>query len=40
MIEFDLKGAVLRANANFLALMDYSEAELIGQHHSLFVDPK
>ena len=40
MIEFDLKGAVLRANANFLALMDYSEAELIGKHHSLFVDAK
>ena len=40
MIEFDLKGTVLRANANFLALMDYSEAELIGKHHSLFVDAK
>ncbi len=39
LIEFDLNGIVLAANANFLTLMGYSKAEVIGQHHSLFVDP-
>lgn len=39
LIEFDLDGTVLHANANFLSLMDYEEAEVVGRHHSLFVDP-
>lgn len=39
LVEFDLNGKVLKANANFLELMGYSEAEVIGQHHSMFVDP-
>ena len=39
LIEFNLDGIVLRANANFLELMGYSEAEVVGKHHSLFVDP-
>lgn len=40
VIEFDLDGIVLSANANFLALMGYTEQELIGQHHSLLVSPE
>jgi methyl-accepting chemotaxis protein len=39
VIEFALDGKVLRANANFLDAMGYAEAEIVGQHHSMFVDP-
>ncbi len=38
VIEFDLEGTVLEANANFLELMGYSLAEVQGQHHRLFVE--
>ncbi len=39
VVEFDLRGNVLSANENFLRLMHYSEAELIGKHHMVFCDP-
>lgn len=39
VIEFDAQGVVLRANANFCEVMGYTEAELQGRHHSLFVEP-
>jgi methyl-accepting chemotaxis protein len=39
VIEFTLDGKVLRANPNFLTTMGFTEAELVGQHHSMFVDP-
>jgi len=39
VIEFSLDGKVLRANDNFLATLGYSGNELVGQHHSMFVDP-
>ena len=38
MVEFDLKGHVLKANANFLHIMGYSAAETVGQHHRQFVE--
>lgn len=38
VIEFDLKGHVLNANANFLKLMGYRLEEVLGQHHRLFVE--
>ena len=38
-IEFDLGGHVLKANANFLALMGYTLDEIAGRHHRTFVDP-
>ena len=38
-IEFDLEGNILTANKNFLEIIGYSEAELIGKHHTLLVDP-
>lgn len=38
-IEFDLDGAVLTANANFLAVMGYTLREIVGQHHSMFCMP-
>jgi methyl-accepting chemotaxis protein len=39
VIEFDLDGKILTANANFLTAMGYSLAEVKGRHHSMFVDP-
>ena len=38
-IEFDPRGKILAANANFCAAMGYALSEIVGQHHSLFVDP-
>lgn len=38
VIEFDLAGNILSANANFLALMDYTLDDIVGQHHRMFVD--
>ena len=38
-IEFDPKGKILTANANFCAAMGYRLEEIVGQHHSLFVEP-
>jgi methyl-accepting chemotaxis protein len=39
VISFDLDGRVLEANANFLNAVGYTAAEVVGQHHGLFVDP-
>lgn len=38
VIEFDLDGTVLDANYNFLAALGYEHAEVVGQHHRMFVD--
>jgi methyl-accepting chemotaxis protein len=38
VIEFSPDGTILSANPAFLAAMGYSAAEIVGQHHSLFVD--
>jgi len=37
-IEFDATGTILTANANFCRAMGYERSEIIGKHHSLFVD--
>ncbi len=39
VIEFDLNGVILHANAKFLAVMGYELHEIRGRHHSMFVDP-
>jgi len=39
VIEFDLNGTIVDANANFLALMGYTAEELRGRHHRIFIDP-
>ncbi len=39
VIEFDLDGNVLTANANFLSTLGYRLEEIQGRHHSMFVDP-
>ncbi|WP_300424885.1 PAS domain-containing methyl-accepting chemotaxis protein [uncultured Thalassolituus sp.] len=37
VIEFDATGNIKRANANFLGATGYTEAEVIGKHHRMFV---
>src|SRR3954454_9146510 len=39
VIEFDLSGKILSANSNFLAAVGYTLPEIVGQHHSMFMDP-
>ncbi|MGF3021766.1 methyl-accepting chemotaxis protein [Methylobacterium aquaticum] len=39
LIEFALDGTVITANANFLAALGYRLEEILGRHHSMFVDP-
>lgn len=39
MVEFDIDGYVLHANEKFLSAMGYELAEVVGRHHSMFVDP-
>lgn len=40
VIEFDMSGTILKANKNFCDVLGYVPDELIGKHHSLFVDPQ
>ncbi|MEP3435579.1 MAG: PAS domain-containing methyl-accepting chemotaxis protein [Hoeflea sp.] len=40
VIQFDLTGHVLTANENFCNVLGYTLAEIIGKHHSIFVDPE
>ncbi|HEY8936524.1 MAG TPA: response regulator [Cyclobacteriaceae bacterium] len=37
-VEFDLNGIILKANDIFLDTMGYREKEIIGKHHSFFVE--
>lgn len=37
-IEFDAKGTILTANENFLSVVGYKLSEIVGRHHSIFVD--
>lgn len=39
VIEFDPNGNIVHANANFLAVMGYRLDEIVGRHHSMFVEP-
>lgn len=39
VIEFELDGTILTANRNFLGAVGYELDEIVGQHHTLFVDP-
>ncbi len=38
VIEFDLKGNILRANQLFQETMGYAESEIVGKHHRMFAD--
>lgn len=39
VIEFTPEGRILAANSNFLDVMGYRLEEIVGQHHSMFVEP-
>ncbi|WP_426410755.1 methyl-accepting chemotaxis protein [Bradyrhizobium ganzhouense] len=38
VIEFDMDGKVLTANENFLGALGYALSEIVGRHHSMFVE--
>lgn len=38
VIHFALDGTILEANENFLTTMGYSAEEVVGKHHSMFVE--
>src|SRR5690349_18391833 len=40
VIEFNMDGTIIHANDNFLKVMNYTLAEIQGQHHNIFVDPE
>ncbi|AWN41197.1 PAS domain S-box protein [Methylobacterium durans] len=39
VIQFDLDGNILSANRNFLDAVGYRLDEIVGRHHSIFVEP-
>ncbi|THV25120.1 PAS domain S-box protein [Peteryoungia ipomoeae] len=39
MIHFDTAGNILEANENFCKAVGYDLAEILGRHHSMFVEP-
>jgi methyl-accepting chemotaxis protein len=38
VIEFELSGTILNANENFLATVGYTLPEIVGKHHSIFLE--
>jgi methyl-accepting chemotaxis protein len=38
VIEFKLDGTIIHANGNFLQALGYTLGEIVGRHHSMFVD--
>ncbi len=38
VIEFDMKGIILKANENFLNTLGYKLEDIIGKHHSIFCE--
>ena len=38
VIEFDLTGKILSVNDNFAKVTGYSEKEIVGNHHSMFIE--
>ena len=39
VIEFDMDGTVRKVNDNFAQLTGYAPGEVVGKHHSMFVEP-
>ena len=39
IIEFATDGTIITANDRFLETMGYALADIVGRHHSMFVDP-
>jgi len=40
VIEFNMDGTIITANENFLDTMGYTLDEVVGKHHSMFVEPE
>ncbi|WP_044561398.1 PAS domain-containing methyl-accepting chemotaxis protein [Azospirillum sp. B4] len=40
VVEFTVDGTITRANENFLKVMGYRLDEVVGKHHSMFVEPE
>ena len=40
VIEFELDGTIITANENFLNTVGYELDEIVGKHHSMFVEPE
>ena len=40
VIHFNMDGTIIKANENFLQGLGYSEDEIFGRHHKMFVDPE
>lgn len=38
IIDFSVDGKIMSVNQNFFNMVGYSPAEIIGQHHCMFVD--
>ncbi|GAB2877753.1 PAS domain-containing methyl-accepting chemotaxis protein [Pseudoduganella ginsengisoli] len=38
VIEFDMQGHILSANDNFLSVMNYTQEDIIGEHHRMFCE--
>ena len=39
VIEFEPDGKIITANENFLSVMGYALQDIVGRHHSMFVEP-
>lgn len=39
VIEFKMDGTIIGANENFLSTVGYTIGEILGRHHSIFVEP-
>ncbi|MEF2073010.1 methyl-accepting chemotaxis protein [Consotaella aegiceratis] len=39
VIEFKIDGTIVHANENFLKTLGYQLSEIVGKHHSMFVEP-
>jgi methyl-accepting chemotaxis protein len=39
VIEFNMDGTIITANENFLKTLGYSQGEIQGKHHGMFVEP-
>ena len=39
VIEFGMDGTVREVNENFVRILGYSRAEIVGKHHSQLVEP-
>jgi methyl-accepting chemotaxis protein len=39
VVEFEMDGTIITANDNFLKALGYTLGEIVGKHHSMFIEP-